>query len=203
MIGRLRGIVAVKQPPQLLLEVNGVGYELEAPLSTFCELPEVGGEAVLHTHLHVREDAHILYAFASPRERALFRSLIRVSGVGAKMALAILSGMSAEAFHRCVVDNDTATLTRLPGIGRKTAERLVIEMRDRVGLAEDGQTAALPAGAPPPASPDPAQEAVAALVALGYKPQEASRLVSKVEGEAEGSEEMIRLALRLTLRASG
>ncbi|MFP4244657.1 MAG: Holliday junction branch migration protein RuvA [Ectothiorhodospira sp.] len=204
MIGRLRGIVAVKQPPQLLLEVNGVGYELEAPLSTFYTLPEVGGEAVLHTHLHVREDAHVLYAFASTGERALFRSLIRVSGVGAKMALAILSGMSAEAFHRCVMDNDTATLTRLPGIGRKTAERLVIEMRDKVTLPGGGGTApVLPGSAPAPAGADPVGDAVAALVALGYKPQEASRLVSKVDGEAGDSETLIRLALRRTLQAGG
>ncbi|MCG5493342.1 Holliday junction branch migration protein RuvA [Ectothiorhodospira variabilis] len=201
MIGRLRGVLVLKQPPQLMVEVNGVGYELEAPLSTFYELPQTGDEVILHTHLHVREDAHVLFAFASPDERALFRSLIRVSGVGAKMALAILSGMSAEAFHRCVMDNDITTLTRLPGIGRKTAERLIIEMRDKVTEQIQGQVAPGGGSVAPLSGPaDPAGDAVAALVSLGYKPQEASRLVSKVEKECDSSEEMIRRALKATLK---
>ncbi|MCG5517067.1 MULTISPECIES: Holliday junction branch migration protein RuvA [unclassified Ectothiorhodospira] len=200
MIGRLRGVLVLKQPPQLMVEVNGVGYELEAPLSTFYELPQAGEEVILHTHLHVREDAHVLFAFASLDERALFRSLIRVSGVGAKMALAILSGMSAEAFHRCVMDNDLTTLTRLPGIGRKTAERLIIEMRDKVTAQIQAQ-GTLGGGGTIPAGPtDPTGDAVAALVSLGYKPQEASRLVSKVEGESDSSEDMIRRALKATLK---
>jgi Holliday junction DNA helicase RuvA len=200
MIGRLRGVLVLKQPPQLMVEVNGVGYELEAPLSTFYELPQAGEEVILHTHLHVREDAHVLFAFASLDERALFRSLIRVSGVGAKMALAILSGMSAEAFHRCVMDNDLTTLTRLPGIGRKTAERLIIEMRDKVTAQIQAQ-GTLGGGETIPAGPtDPTGDAVAALVSLGYKPQEASRLVSKVEGESDSSEDMIRRALKATLK---
>ncbi|WP_018955061.1 Holliday junction branch migration protein RuvA [Thioalkalivibrio sulfidiphilus] len=201
MIGRLRGELVSKQPPFLLLDVQGVGYEIEAPLSTFYDLPEPGGQVTLHTHLHVREDAHVLYGFASESERALFRSLIKVSGVGAKMALAILSGMTASEFSRCVLDGDVASLVRLPGIGRKTAERLVVEMRDRLG--------SLPAAAPliggkPVAAavsaPDPVSDAVSALVSLGYKPQEASRLVSAVEGEAERSEDLILLALKATLK---
>ncbi|MGM0675857.1 Holliday junction branch migration protein RuvA [Ectothiorhodospira marina] len=200
MIGRLRGVLVLKQPPQLMVEVNGVGYELEAPLSTFYELPQTGEEVILHTHLHVREDAHVLFAFASPDERALFRSLIRVSGVGAKMALAILSGMSAEAFHRCVMDNDITTLTRLPGIGRKTAERLIIEMRDKVTAQIQAQGTLGGGGTIATGPTDPTGDAVAALVSLGYKPQEASRLVSKVEGESDSSEDMIRRALKATLK---
>lgn len=132
MIGRLRGELVIKQPPYLLVDVNGVGYELEAPMSTFYNLPQ--GETVsLFTHLAIREDAHVLYGFFSDSERTLFRALLRISGVGAKMALSILSGMSAEEFACSVQNNDTATLVRLPGIGKKTAERLIVEMRDRIG----------------------------------------------------------------------
>ncbi len=201
MIGRLRGELVSKQPPFLLLEVQGVGYEIEAPLSTFYNLPDPGGQVTLHTHLHVREDAHVLYGFGSESERGLFRSLIRVSGVGAKMALAILSGMSAEDFARCVMNGDTASLVRLPGIGRKTAERLVVEMRDR--LASLPATAAVAGGqqaAAAAAAPDPVSDAVSALVSLGYRPQEASRLISAVDGQAERSEDLIRLALKATLK---
>jgi holliday junction DNA helicase RuvA len=201
MIGRLRGELVNKQPPFLLLEVQGVGYEIEAPLSTFYNMPEPGGQVTLHTHLHVREDAHVLYGFGSESERGLFRSLIRVSGVGAKMALAILSGMSAEDFARCVMNGDTASLVRLPGIGRKTAERLVVEMRDR--LASLPATAAVAGGqqaAAAAAAPDPVSDAVSALVSLGYRPQEASRLISAVDGQAERSEDLIRLALKATLK---
>lgn len=202
MIGRLHGVLVYKQPPHLMLEVNGVGYELEAPLSTFYDLPEAGAQVLLHTHFYVREDAHVLYAFGSVHERTLFRSLIRVSGVGARMALAILSGMSVEAFQRCVMDNDVPSLIRLPGIGRKTAERLIIEMRDRLASqnlsslaasARPGDVSALPE--------DPVRDAVAALISLGYKPQEASRLISRVEGEAGNSEALIRLALKASLRS--
>jgi holliday junction DNA helicase RuvA len=200
VIGRLRGELVSKQPPFLLLDVQGVGYEIEAPLSTFYNLPEPGGQVTLHTHLHVREDAHVLYGFGSESERGLFRSLIRVSGVGAKMALAILSGMSAEEFARCVTDGDTASLVRLPGIGRKTAERLLVEMRDRIGALP--ATAAMAGGRQAAAAraPDPVSDAVSALVSLGYKPQEASRLVSAVEAEAERSEDLIRMALKATLK---
>jgi holliday junction DNA helicase RuvA len=198
MIGRLRGEIVHKQPPYLLLEVNGVGYELEAPLSTFYDLPGVGVQVTLHTHLLVREDAHVLYAFVGEGERALFRALLKVSGIGAKMALAILSGMSVEEFARCVQTDNTAALVRLPGIGKKTAERLVIEMRDRLErLALRGGDALPPAkaGAPLPAA-DPADEAAEALMALGYKPPEALRMVRTVAVEGMASEEIIRAALR-------
>ncbi|SEP61854.1 holliday junction DNA helicase RuvA [Ectothiorhodospira magna] len=198
MIGRLRGVLIHKQPPHLMLDVHGVGYELEAPLSTFLDLPAEGSEVTLHTHLHVREDAHVLYGFAGVQERSLFRHLIRVNGVGAKMALAILSGMTSDAFSRCVMDNDITPLTRLPGIGRKTAERLVIEMRDRVATLGSGAALPQPSGAPT-APANPTSDAVAALIALGYKPQEASRLISLVEAEADTSEALIRLALKSTL----
>jgi Holliday junction DNA helicase RuvA len=203
MIGRLQGEIAAKKAPNLLLDVNGVGYELEAPLSTFFSLPEMGQRVTLYTHLAVREDAHVLYAFATESERALFRSLLKVSGVGAKMALAILSGMSAEEFARCVESEDVSALVRLPGIGRKTAERLIVEMRDR--LAKLGETSggapltqptAQPAGRPRSEKSD----AVAALVALGYKPQEADRLVKAVVQEGMDSESLIRAALQSTVK---
>jgi len=203
MIGRLRGEIAGKQAPFLLLDVNGVGYELEAPLSTFFNLPETGGKVTLYTHLAVREDAHVLYAFATESERALFRSLLKVSGVGAKMALAILSGMNAEEFARCVEFEDVSALVRLPGIGRKTAERLIVEMRDRLGRLGDQLTgggvspnAASTAGRPRSEQSD----AVAALVALGYKPQEADRLVKAVAGDGMDSESLIRAALQSTVQ---
>lgn len=197
MIGRLRGEIVHKQAPQLLLDVHGVGYELEAPMSTFYELPPVGQQTVLYTHLQVREDAQTLYAFATESERELFRSLLKVSGVGAKMALAILSGMNVEAFTRCVHDGDAEALTRLPGIGKKTAERLIVEMRDRVGATGLTPTS-IPAGATVPPA-DPVGEAVQALIALGYKPQEASRMVRLVDPEALDSQEIIRRALKASL----
>lgn len=192
MIGSLRGVLAAKSPPQLLLEAGGVGYEIEAPMSTFYVLPPVGGELRLLTHLVVREDAHVLYGFASEAERALFRSLLRVSGVGPKLALAILSGSSVEAFAQCVQAQDVASLTRIPGIGRKTAERLLVEMRDRVeGVATLAGVATLKgAGA----------EALSALVALGYKPAEASRLLKAVESPGATTEELIRGALQSAAR---
>ncbi len=201
MIGRLRGEVAVKQAPFLLLDVNGVGYELEAPLSTFFNLPETGRQVTLYTHLVVREDAHVLYAFATESERALFRSLLKVSGVGAKMALAILSGMSAEEFARCVESEDVSALVRLPGIGRKTAERLIVEMRDRLAKLADQAggvsitSAMQTAGRPQSVKSD----AVAALVALGYKPLDADRMVKAVAGEEMDSESLIRAALQSTV----
>lgn len=201
VIGRLRGEVIYKQPPQLMIEVNGVGYELEAPMSTFYDLPEVGKAVVLFTHLAVREDAHVLYAFGHESERALFRALLKVSGVGAKMALAILSGMSADEFARCVQTDDTGALTRLPGIGKKTAERLIVEMRDRLDkLGSPGGTIAV-AGRPAAAAVnDPVADAVGALIALGYKPPDASRMVRSVECEGLGSEEIIRTALKATVK---
>jgi Holliday junction DNA helicase RuvA len=200
LIGRLRGTLAAKQPPLLLVDVAGVGYEVEAPMSTFYQLPATGEAVTLHTHLVVREDAHLLYGFASERERALFRSLIKVNGVGAKLALTILSGVSAEEFVRCVQENDTAALTRLPGVGKKTAERLAVEMRDRL---EDWQGGAAAAAAPVQSGPpvqDAVRDAVSALIALGYKPPEASRLVSGVESDGLSSEELIRAALQQAVR---
>ena len=197
MIGRLRGEVVQKQAPHLLLDVQGVGYELETPLSTFFSLPETGQSVTLFTHLAIREDAHVLYAFATESERALFRSLLKVNGVGAKMALGILSGMSAEAFARCVESEDVASLVRLPGIGRKTAERLIVEMRDRLAKLGDqiGTTAA--ASAAHPARPHTAKsDALAALVALGYKPQDADRMIKAVATDEMDSEALIRAALQ-------
>ena len=195
MIGFLRGKLAAKHPPQLLVDVGGVGYEVEAPMSTFYGLPGVGAEVHLFTHLVVREDAHVLFGFGTERERSLFRELIKVSGVGPRIALAILSGVTVDEFHRCIEAQDVATLVRVPGIGRKTAERLVIEMRDRLkGLAGP----AFVPGSPPPASgPGSAQsEAFAALVSLGYKPPEVTRLLQKVDASVTTTEELIRHALR-------
>jgi Holliday junction DNA helicase RuvA len=172
-----------------------VGYEVEAPMSTFYGLPGVGAEVSLHTHLVVREDAHVLFGFATERERALFRELIKVSGVGPRIALAILSGVSVDAFHHCIESEDVASLVRVPGIGRKTAERLVIEMRDRlkgIGGAPPGGGSGLPVGM----APSPQAEAFSALVALGYKPAEVTRLLQKVDPAATSTEEMIRHALR-------
>ncbi|CAK0781120.1 Holliday junction branch migration complex subunit RuvA [Gammaproteobacteria bacterium] len=202
MIGRLYGVLTVKQPPALLVDVHGVGYELEAPMSTFYQLPEVGVAVTLHTHLVVREDAHLLYGFATLMERSLFRDLLRVNGVGPRLALTILSGIDAAGFARCITENDATTLTRLPGVGKKTAERLVIEMRDRVGA---WQTPLATPGVVPLATKllDPADDAVSALIALGYRPPEASRLVQAVQGEGLSTEDLIRRALQSTLRAGG
>jgi holliday junction DNA helicase RuvA len=192
MIGAVRGRIASKAPPQLTVDVGGLGYELEAPMSTFYRLPAVGEEVRLLTHLVVREDAHVLYAFATEEERRLFRSLIRVSGVGPKIALALLSGISVAAFAQCVQNEDIASLTRVPGVGRKTAERLIVEMRDR--LAPPPPAAGAPAG---PASASPEGEAYDALVALGYRPAEATRLLQAAGGPGSHStEELIRRALQ-------
>ena len=197
MIGRLRGEIVAKRPPHLLVDVSGVGYELEAPMSTFYDLPAVGAAVVLHTHLVIREDAHVLYAFAREAERALFRSLLRVSGVGPKMALAILSGMNADEFARCVQRDDTAALSRLPGIGKKTAERLIIEMRDRLARLDDEAFAvAVRPQATGAGAPSALEDAVSALIALGYKAPEASRMVRAVAAEGLASEELIRAALK-------
>jgi len=195
VIGFLRGRLAAKHPPQLVLEVGGVGYEVEAPMSTFYGLPAVGVEVQLHTHLVVREDAHVLFGFGTERERSLFRELIKVSGVGPRMALAILSGITVDEFHRCVEAQDVASLVRVPGIGRKTAERLVIEMRDR--LKALAGPAFVPGAGPAPGGTATARsEAFAALVALGYKPPEVTRLLQKVDPAVTATEELIRHALR-------
>jgi len=193
VIGFLRGRLAVKHPPVLVVDVGGVGYELEAPMSTFYDLPSVGDEVRLLTHLLVREDAHVLYGFGSEDERRLFRALLRISGVGAKMALGILSGISVDGFRRCVRAEDTATLVKVPGIGRKTAERLIMEMRDRM----DKEHLAEPAGGASATGPGSAgDEAYDALVALGYKPAEAARMLKNVSKEGTTTEEIIRQALQ-------
>ena len=195
MIGMLHGRIASKAPPQLVVDVGGVGYELEAPMSTFFLLPAVGQEVRLLTHMVVREDAQLLYGFGTDAERRLFRNLIKVSGVGPKIALALLSGISVEGFAHCVQNQDVSALTRVPGIGRKIAERLLIELRDRLNGAEAASgAAAVPMGSSPEA------EAFGALVALGYKPAEASRLLKSAEGGTQSTEELIRRALQNAAR---
>jgi Holliday junction DNA helicase RuvA len=197
MIGRLRGTLLAKQPPSLLIEVGGVGYEVDAPLSTFYDLPEIGREVVLVTHYAVKEDAVALYGFLSESERSLFRALLKISGIGAKTALAILSGASVDEFSRLVQTADVAALVRIPGIGKKTAERIVVEMRDRVeglslGAPGVGGKRALPL--------DPAGEASAALESLGYKPVEVQRLLKQVAENGDNAETLIRKALKAALR---
>lgn len=202
MIGRIRGILIEKQATDIVVDVQGVGYEIQAPMSTVYLLPALGKEVVLHTHLVVREDAHLLYGFLALDERHMFRSLIKISGVGPKMALAILSGMAVEEFVKTVRSNDLASLVRMPGIGKKTAERLVVEMKDKLAdwsgaLASSASLATVSASGP--TDRQMSQEAVTALVALGYKPQEAARVIAqvlKLNGDLNRSEELIRLALR-------
>ncbi|HXL96787.1 MAG TPA: Holliday junction branch migration protein RuvA [Steroidobacteraceae bacterium] len=200
MIGTLAGVLAFKSPPHLLLEVGGVGYEVEAPMSTFYTLPAVGERTRLLTHLVVREDAHILYGFASVEERTLFRNLLKVSGVGPRIALAILSGGTAATFGHAVREHDAAALTRIPGVGRKIAERLIVEMRDRIDEPGAGPEAgALGSGG----TAGPEAEAYAALVSLGYKPAEATRLLKAVGAELArlSTVELIRRALQGAVRA--
>ncbi len=192
MIGRLKGILLEKTPPRLLIDVGGVGYELDASSFTFHRLPAIGTETVLHTHLIVREDAQLLYGFCEEQERALFRSLIKVTAVGPKLALAILSGIAPETFVQCVMLQDTASLTRIPGIGKKTAERLIMEMRDRL---EDWQ-GSTSTDVVPPLSQNHTQEAISALLALGYKQNEARQAVNQAARLHQSREEIIRHALR-------
>lgn len=189
-----------RKPPELLVDVGGVGYELEASMSTFYQLPTVGESVVLFTHMVVREDAQLLYGFATESERRMFRALIRVRGVGAKLALAILSGMSAEDFVRSVQDENITALVRLPGVGKKTAERLVLEMKDRLKEWDTFSSKVDTAGEGVGLVVDAQDEAVHAMISLGYKPQEASRLVSSVEEAGLSSEEMIRRALKQSVR---
>lgn len=196
MIGRLKGTLAAKQPPWLLLDVGGVGYELQAPMSTLFDLPEVGREVTLLTHYAVKEDTVALYGFLRESERALFRNLQKVTGIGAKIALAVLSGASVDEFARLVQVGDIAALTRIPGIGKKTAERIVVELRDRV----DGAALALPSGGSAGVPKDPATEASVALQQLGYKPNEVSRLVAEAAQAGDSAEAIIRKALKLALR---
>jgi Holliday junction DNA helicase RuvA len=195
VIGSLRGRIAAKAPPQLTVEVAGVGYELEAPMSTFFHLPALGAEVHLLTHLVVREDAHVLYGFATEDERRLFRALIKVSGVGPKIALALLSGMSVADFNRNIHAQDIGSMTRVPGIGRKTAERLIVEMRDRLVAPQ------LLTGAPGEvAAMNPETEAYDALIALGYRPPEATRLLKAAGPGTHSTEELIRRALQSAVR---
>lgn len=198
MIGRLTGVILEKQPPALVLDVNGVGYELEAPMSTFYQLPAQGERISLFTHLIVREDAQLLYGFYREADRQLFRALLRVSGIGAKIALAVLSSMNLDDFSRCIQAEDTTSLTRVPGIGKKTAERLIIEMRDRLAKLD------MPANLMPQlqsgtTAKSASSEAQSALVALGYKPQDALRMVKAVATDEMSSEQLIRAALKAAL----
>lgn len=196
MIGQIRGIILEKQPPQLIVDVQGIGYEIDAPMSTFYQLPDAGQEITLFTHFVVREDAHHLYGFYTRDERTLFRTLLKVNGVGPRLALTILSGTAPEEFVRCVLNNDTASLVRLPGVGKKTAERLVIEMRDKLSdWSAPSSGAALDQG-DNGGRHQVLQDAISALIALGYKQQEANRTVTKIDDGAASSEELIRRALR-------
>ena len=200
MIGFLKGRLASKQPPQLLVDVNGVGYELEAPMSTFYGLPAQGEPVALFTHLVVREDAHILFGFGTDGERRLFRSLLKISGVGPKMALGVLSGASVEDFLRIVEAEDVAMLTRIPGIGRKTAERIIIEMRGSVQKLTASAAGNGPAAVALGAVPTPQSEAFAALIALGYKPPEVTRLLKSADEPGLSTTEIIRRALKSAVK---
>lgn len=194
MIGFIRGKLVSKTPPQLLIDVQGVGYEVEAPMTTFYNLPALGEELQLFTHLVVREDAHILFAFSTEADRLMFRSLIKVNGVGPKMALTILSGQTAEEFHRSIHNADVQALVRLPGVGKKTAERLIIEMRDRLPTSihsEDGEGVSSHQ-----VVNNPKQEAISALCSLGYKPQDAKKMVQPISAQDKSCEEIIKIALQ-------
>ncbi len=198
MIGRLVGEIITKKPPQILLDVNGVGYEVEAPMTTFYELPDVGNKVILLTHMVVREDAQLLYGFASENERSMFRHLIRINGVGPKLALTILSGISASELARCINEHDVTGLVKLPGVGKKTAERLIVELVDRIkdfvpnADVSESSTTAIAQSVVENAS----SEAEYALIALGYKPQEASRMIRNIDTKNRTSEDVIRLALQ-------
>ncbi len=196
MIGLLRGVLLQKEPPALLLEAGGVGYEVEAPMTTFYDLPAVGQSVTLYTHLVVREDAHLLYGFTRESQRRLFRGLLKVNGVGPRVALAVLSGLSEQELVRCLVSEDVGRLTKVPGIGRKTAERLIIELRDKVTAPAVPFEVAAGGVAAVAVAVDPVDEAVAAMIALGYKPPEAARAVRAVASDGLESAEIIRRALR-------
>ncbi|WP_028471048.1 Holliday junction branch migration protein RuvA [Neptunomonas japonica] len=204
MIGRLKGEIIEKQPPQLLIDVQGVGYEVEASMNTFFRLPEMGQQVVLYTHFVVREDAQLLYGFIDKQERSLFRSLIKANGVGPKMAISILSGMTTQEFIGCLQREDAAALTRIPGVGKKTAERLIVELKDKLKNLQQAEPADFQLTGND--LPDTAQhmagyreEAESALVSLGYKPVQATKAVAQAEqklGADVSSEELIRLALK-------
>lgn len=194
MIGRLQGTLLEKQPPAILIDVQGVGYELEASMSTFYHLPECGETITLHTHMVVREDAQLLFGFYSQSERLMFRNLIRISGVGPKLALTILSGISAEEFTRCIMEGDSKALTQLPGVGKKTAERLVVELKDRLDKDDAIKLPGMLAKVDTQASP--VNDAVSALISLGYKAQQASQMIRSLDVEGKSTEEIIRAALQ-------
>jgi Holliday junction DNA helicase RuvA len=200
MIGRLKGIIIEKQPPQILVDVGGVGYEAQAPMTSFYPMPAVGEQVILHTHLSVSENAHQLFAFYTQDERKLFRTLIKVSGVGPKMALAILSGMPVNEFVQCVIEANSAALVRVPGVGKKTAERLIIEVKDRLKGWEslDSTLATFGGNLQSSKQSSMTADAESALIALGYKPTDAAKVISSVQKGAtiESSEELIRLALK-------
>jgi len=198
MIARLSGTLIAKQPPVLIIDVAGVAYEVEAPLSVFYDLPEIGKPLTLVTHLQIKDDGHNLFGFANEIQRTLFRQLLKISGIGAKLALTILSGATPDELARYVAEGDSASLTRLPGIGKKTAERIIIELRDKLDhLAASITTPGGPAAAVPASS---ASEATHALVSLGFKPQEASQLVRLVVKADMSAEDIIRLALQATVK---
>jgi len=196
MIGRLKGEIIYKRPPQILLDVGGVGYEVEAPMTTFYDLPDAGKSTILLTHMVVREDAQLLYGFATEGEREMFRHLIKINGVGPKLALAILSGISSAELARCVNDHDVASLVKLPGIGKKTAERLIIELADKLKSFVSEDSGAESGGFESSIVENPLVEAESALVALGYKAQEASRMIKAVDSKGLNSEQIIRQALQ-------
>jgi len=201
VIGYLRGILLEKQPPHVILDVNGVGYELEVPMTTLYQLPVVGEPLVLHVHLVVREDAQLLYGFFEKRDRALFRELIRLNGVGPKLALALMSGMNVDELIQCVNAEDTARLMKVPGVGKKTAERLLVELKDRFKNWEStplaGQNSTEPTGASTVTDAHSAEkDAVSALISLGFKPAQASHAVSIVFEDGLSSEDLIRRALK-------
>ncbi|MDH4274990.1 MAG: Holliday junction branch migration protein RuvA [Gammaproteobacteria bacterium] len=198
MIGRLRGNLLSKHPPSLMVDVGGVGYELFAPMTVFYDLPEVGSEVIVYTHLAVREDAHVLYAFRSEADKTFFRQLIKVSGIGPKLALAMLSSMHSEDLASAIRTEDVARLTRIPGIGKKTAERLCVEMQDR--LPEHSAGDAVPPKAQM-ARGNALQDATQALVGLGYKPQEISRMLHDVDTRDMNVEQIIRTALQAAVTA--
>ena len=197
MIARLSGTLIAAQPPSMVIDVAGVGYEVEAPLSVFYDLPALGQPIVILTHLSVKEDSHTLYGFADEGERSLFRQLLKISGIGAKLALTILSGASGDELARYVTEGDSAALVRIPGIGKKTAERIIIELRDKL----DSLPATSSGGRQMPAAAGGAvNEAIHALSALGYKPQEASRMVKQVAQPEMSVEELVRDALKATVK---
>lgn len=198
MIGQIRGIIIEKQPPQVVIDVHGVGYEIDTSMSTFYQLPPLLQEISLYTHFAVREDAHHLYGFYTKEERLLFKTLLKVNGVGPRLALTILSSSAPDEFVRCVLNNDTLSLVRLPGVGKKTAERLVIEMRDKLSdwRQSDTKEGALVTQKDSSPRHQALQDAISALIALGYKQQEANRAVTKLDDGTASSEELIRRALR-------